>query len=88
MRSYYIVPSQRTRPKPRAEWWEDEPFLPSLSVYEPDESAHDTGLVDHRGNTLYAITERDPIGFGHPLEDTTMAKNCGGKKRGGKGKGK
>lgn len=56
----YIIRSVR----PRA-WADDDafPLLPHLTVYEPDNSPTDTGLVDHHGHAIMAVHEMEPIGF-------------------------
>lgn len=46
-------------------WW-SPPFLPHLTVFEPEPEPRPTGLVDHHGNEIVAIEERDPIGFVWP----------------------
>ncbi len=33
------------------------------TVFEPDSSPRETGLLDAHGNKLYSISEMDPIGF-------------------------
>jgi hypothetical protein len=34
-----------------------------VTVYEPDDTPRYTGLLDAQGNDLYAVEERNPIGF-------------------------
>lgn len=47
---------------PRADW--EEPVLPELQVYEPEDGPVDTGLLDAHGVKLYRRpTPRFPIGF-------------------------
>lgn len=46
--------------------WDDEPFLPSLSVFEADATPRKTGLFDKDGIELYAVDDREPIGFVRP----------------------
>lgn len=56
-----------TRPaaiKPRAEWYDNAPLLPQLSV--TDHEAIDTGLIDHRGDSI--MRAPNPIGFGRDGE--------------------
>jgi hypothetical protein len=52
------------RPKPtRADddgWWDRGPLVPHLSV--SDHEATDTGLLDHRGDTIWRAP--NPMGFG------------------------
>lgn len=52
----------------RACWWDEEPFRPNLTVYEPDDRPQPVGLVDHLGNEIVAVLDRDPIGFVWPRE--------------------
>ena len=59
---------RRYRVQPRAwidigECFVDKPRIVDISVFEPDKSPQKTGLVDRRGNELFAIEERAPIGF-------------------------
>lgn len=56
MRRYTVRPRSH-------DWWDDEPMLPHLTVYEPDDRPRPTGLLDHHGNELMAVDEREPIGF-------------------------
>lgn len=56
MRRYVARPTSR-------EWWDDEPMLPHLTVYEPDDRPRETGLLDQHGNELVSVPERRPIGF-------------------------
>lgn len=58
MRKYKVI----TRIKSK-DMWEDDPLLPSLTVYDSDDTPIDTGLVDHRGGAIYSYEERQPIGF-------------------------
>jgi hypothetical protein len=56
-----------TRPKaikPRAEWDDDTPMLPSLEV--PEHGPIDTGLVDLGGWAIWRAPR--PIGFGRMEE--------------------
>lgn len=56
--------SRRYTIRPAAsDYWDDVPMLPTLTVYEPDDRPRPTVLVDHHGNDLVAIEEREPIGF-------------------------
>lgn len=64
MRKYKV--SSRIIHKERAEYWDDVPFLPALSVYEQDNHIRDTGLVNEHGLTIYSINEKRPIGFISP----------------------
>jgi hypothetical protein len=43
----------------------DYPFntRKSIDVHEYDDARRDTGLVDARGRGIFAVTEREPIGF-------------------------
>jgi hypothetical protein len=45
------------------EYWDDTPFLPSLSVYEADDTPRDTGLITDKGEPIYSYNERPPVGF-------------------------
>lgn len=35
----------------------------NVTVYEEEDSPLFTGILDHNGAPIYAVTERDPIGF-------------------------
>lgn len=59
MRKYQVI----SRIKPRADYSDDVPFLPPLTVYEADTSPLDTGLVDANGDSIYAFEEKRQIGF-------------------------
>lgn len=59
MKRYVTMPRARVR----AEYDDDVPLLPSLTVYEADNSPVDTGLVDHHGDPIMAVYDRSPIGF-------------------------
>lgn len=61
MRSYKIMPPKMGLIK--AEWYDEVPFLPSLSVYEYEDTPRDTGLVDERGCSIYSFPEKRYIGF-------------------------
>lgn len=39
--------------RPRADWEDQEPVLPELQVFEPEDEPVDTGLLDARGVKLY-----------------------------------
>jgi len=62
MRRYITLPH-----KPKAaiidEELDGENYL-SRTVFEPDDSPMDTGLLDSHGNPLYAVYSRQPIGTG------------------------
>lgn len=58
MRKYKIVSKTRA-----ISIWDDDPMLPSLSVYESEDTPRDTGLVDARGCPIYSFVEKEPIGF-------------------------
>jgi hypothetical protein len=49
----------------RAEWWEDAKGSDHLArtVHEAERSPRDTGLVDASGSKIFAMDDRDPIGF-------------------------
>ena len=51
---------------PRA-YWDGEDWTESapqsVVVHEPDNPPRFTGLIDHHGNELFAVTQREPIGF-------------------------
>ena len=50
--------------RPRAEWHDDHPLLPSVVVVEPaDRTPQPTGLYDANGVELYRVEEREPVGF-------------------------
>ncbi len=49
--------------RPRAEWDEDRPFLPALTVFEPGHYPRETGLLDKDGNDLVAFDHMEPIGY-------------------------
>ena len=51
-------------------WWDDLQFeedggstAERLTIHEPENGPQATGLLDARGNPLYRIAERAPIGF-------------------------
>lgn len=48
---------------PRADAWVDEPYRPSLTVYEPETPARDTGLLDKDGRKIMSAAERQQIGY-------------------------
>jgi hypothetical protein len=50
--------------KPRCNWDDNVPMLPSLSV--PEHEYVDTGLLDHRGDPI--LRAPNPMGFHHPRE--------------------
>lgn len=58
-RKYVAIPKK----PPRADWCDDYSLVPDLTVYEPDDTPEDTGLVDKRGTPIMAYTERRKIGF-------------------------
>jgi hypothetical protein len=35
----------------------------TLTVFEPDDNSRKTGIVDHRGHPIYAVSQTGPIGF-------------------------
>lgn len=49
--------------RPRLDWLDDKPFLPALSVYEAEAPPRETGLYDASGQKLYAVEDRQTIGF-------------------------
>lgn len=61
MRKYKVV-AWRGPKAIKAEYWEDTPFLPNLTVYE-NEDATFTGLVDEHERPIYSFPDRQPIGF-------------------------
>ena len=44
-------------------WFERDAKPMGLTVFEPDNTPQDTGLLDAHGNRLMAVSELDPIGF-------------------------
>lgn len=62
MRKYKVIARIKSK-----DMYDDDPLLPSLTVYDSDDSPIDTGLVDHGGNPIYSYTERQPIGFTNRL---------------------
>jgi hypothetical protein len=60
-----------------AAWFDDDtPYLQSrdkpitittISIYQPEKLAFDTGLLDRNGSKIWRIEEHDPIGF-HPVK--------------------
>lgn len=45
-------------------WWDDDkPFVPNLTVYEPETAPIETGLLDAQGNKIMRRSERPQIGF-------------------------
>lgn len=60
--------SKRYVSRPRALFQpalEDYPFnsLKTITVCEPEDAPQATGLLDVRGNKIFAVTEREPVGF-------------------------
>ena len=53
--------------RPRKYWdseLEEEIVSPTtMMVHEEDETCEDTGLLDHHGNPLVRVSEKQPIGF-------------------------
>jgi hypothetical protein len=49
--------------RPRADWEDQEPVIPELHVYEPEDATIDTGLVDAHGVKLYRVPVKIPFGF-------------------------
>lgn len=43
------------------EYWEDTPFCPNLTAYEPDETAEPVGLLDVYSREYHR--KRNPIGY-------------------------
>lgn len=54
------------------DYWLDEGNTRSMVVLEEDRSPTKTGLVDARGQDIYRIPARFPIGFQPPPADTRM----------------
>lgn len=54
-----------TKPAADAEFWDEANALDCLAreVYEADPAPRPTGVLDRSGNELYAINEREPVGF-------------------------
>jgi len=52
-------------PKPKAEWWEDNPVVYDLTIREQEEAPSDTGLIDINGNPFYSFPQERRIGFIH-----------------------
>ena len=50
------------RPK-SDEWLDDEPSVTASQVVEPEDVPRATGVLDVRGNMIYAVDNRAPIGF-------------------------
>jgi hypothetical protein len=42
-------------------YWEPGPFI-SITVHE-DDKVRSTGILDHRGNEIFAFPDKHPIGF-------------------------
>lgn len=61
------MPPKYVTRRPRSTWCEeldmDVPDPAPLTVYEPDDGAEPTGILDASGNELWRIEEREPIGF-------------------------
>lgn len=54
--------------RPRAAFYDEDQahtfYRPeTLVVFEPDDNSRKTGIVDVRGNPIYAVSEIGPIGF-------------------------
>lgn len=65
MRKYKVITKAI---KAKQDWmYDDDPLLPGLTVFELDNSPVDTGLVDQRGEPIFAYVERNPIGFTNRL---------------------
>lgn len=43
------------------DWWADEPR--TMTVVEEDNPPRRTGLLNARGQDLFAVEEREPVGF-------------------------
>jgi hypothetical protein len=56
-----VITRLRTQPI-KADYWEDTPFLPNLTVYD-NEDATFTGLVDEHERPIYSFPDKQPIGF-------------------------
>ncbi len=69
MRRYYAGSRPLTNQKEACSWLDDFPMLPQLAVHELDHSPRDTGLVDASGISIFALSERLPIGFTHHYPD-------------------
>lgn len=48
---------------PRADWLEPTPYLPALTVFEPEQTARDTGILDASGRKIMSAPERPQIGY-------------------------
>ena len=60
MSRYRYVSRPRAWQNECGEGWQDRP---SITIYEPDDEAQDTGLLDACGNPLFRVVDRAPIGF-------------------------
>lgn len=60
MRKYKVIPKSFA---PKADYWEDRPFLPNIVTYEPDDTPVFTGLLDHMENPIYRFPDKRLIGF-------------------------
>lgn len=49
--------------RPKLSYEEQEPMLPSLTVYESQKQPKPTGLVDQHGMSIYRIPETIKMGF-------------------------
>jgi hypothetical protein len=45
------------------EFWAETPWFPDIRVFEEEQSAVDTGLLDGSGAKIYRRPMREPIGF-------------------------
>lgn len=54
---------QKTAPPKRASWWEAQPSVPQLTVYEADASPIKTGLLDKHGNPIVRDASRGTLGY-------------------------
>lgn len=66
MRKYKVITRLNTKITSK-DMYDDDPLLPSLTVYDLDNSPVDTGLVDSKGDPIFSYMERSPIGFTNRL---------------------
>lgn len=60
----YRAIARRAANRPRADWYDDDgPQMCGSTVYEPEDGAQETGILNANGVVIFRIVQRDPIGF-------------------------
>lgn len=60
MTAYTTRPPRQRR---ASRWDYDELFRPSLTVFDPGDTSHPTGILDAQGNELYRVEQTGRVGF-------------------------